>query len=465
FGVTTNETWLNNSYEVGMLASEISPWAGFFGFLATFIPAVTIALLGVSLIANRQLITRNVWLSGLGVWFIGLVGATSIGTNYSLNFARDATHEETQNFTMPNGTLFLDSEEMSDEAWENSVSVRLETSNDSALRLEKSFEASGATRTQALENARVINYKTIQRDSVIVFDRHSSLANGAAFRNQKLRMRLYIPANRPFKMSPSFAYNVLSDSWRLRNKNSIDLDDVNKFTFQMNAESEIKCLDCPVLSDDEKEEYERNNDQENSIDGYAFEGGKGNGYAKTFDLENFSNLDISNAFYLTVRQGDKYNVEVVAERESDLEDLELEVNGNTLSVEFEDIFISTREKGHVDVTRPTLKKLEMSGAVQAKRIEFENLQNLDISMSGASRAAIDAETENLSVDLSGACRLDIRGKANEADFDVSGASRVNAKNVKIKRAKAEANGASRISFGQVDNLDSDTSGASKITQQ
>ncbi|MFT6479419.1 MAG: phage shock protein PspC (stress-responsive transcriptional regulator) [Spirosomataceae bacterium] len=464
FGIATNETWLNGSHEVGMLAREISPWTGFFGFLTTFLPAVTVALLGVSLIANRQVISRNLWLSGLGVWFIGLVGATTIGTNYSLNFAREATYEEIQAFTMPDNILFLDSDELSEGTWQDDIRVRLESSNGLDLRLEKSFEASGATRGQALENAREINYQTIQRDSTIVFDRHSNLPDGASFRNQKLRMRLYIPQNRPFKMSPSFAYNVLSESWRLSNKNSIDLDEINKFTFEMKGDNEIICLDCPVLSDEEREEYERNNDGDSIIDGYAFEG-KRDGFSKTYEIEDFSSLDVSNAFYVMVRQGSKYSVEVVAERESDLNDVEVELNGNTLNVEFEDIFISDRSKVYVYITMPTLKKFDMSGAVQAKVIDFENLKQLDISMSGASRAAIDVETDDLTVDLNGACRLDIRGRATKADFDVSGASRVNAKKIRVKRAKAEASGASSINFGRVDNLDSDTSGASKVTRQ
>lgn len=464
FGVTTNETWINGSYELGMLARDISPWAGFFGFLTTFLPAVTVALLGVSLIANRQVISRNLWLSGLGVWFIGLMGTATIGTNYSLNFARDATHEEVQAFTMPNNILFLDSDELSEGAWQNDVRVRLESSSSSDLRLEKSFEASGATRGQALENAQEIKYQTIQRDSTIVFDRHSNLPDGASFRNQKLRMRLYIPQNRPFKMSPSFAHNVLSDSWRLRNKNSIDLDEVNKFTFEMRGDNEITCLDCPVLSDEEREEYERNSDGDNIIDGYAFEG-KRDGFSKTYELEDFSSLDVSNEFYVMIRQGSKYSVEVIAERESDLNDVEIELSGNTLNVEFEDVFISNRSKVYIYITMPTLKRFDMSGAVQAKVIDFENLNQLDISMSGASKAAIDVETDDLTVDLNGACRLDIRGRATEADFDVSGASRVNAKKIRIKQAKAEASGASSINFGRVDNLDSDTSGASKITRQ
>jgi hypothetical protein len=145
--------------------------------------------------------------------------------------------------------------------------------------------------------------------------------------------------------------------------------------------------------------------------------------------------------------------------------VEIELSGNTLNVEFEDVFISNRSKVYIYITMPTLKRFDMSGAVQAKVIDFENLNQLDISMSGASKAAIDVETDDLTVDLNGACRLDIRGRATEADFDVSGASRVNAKKIRIKQAKAEASGASSINFGRVDNLDSDTSGASKITRQ
>lgn len=464
FGVATSGAWLSSSHEFSMFTQDISPWAGFFGFLASFIPAITLALLGISLLTNRQVISRTYWLSGLGVWFIGLVGVASIGTTYSLNFARDATYEETQTFAMPEGTLYLDTQKMDNDGLRQDIRLRLTTNDANDLRLEKSFEASGPTRTLALENAQAINYTVVQRDSLLIFDQSTTLPEGTPFREQRLRMKLQIPAGKPFKMSPRFAQQSLADSWQFRKENSINLDDVDKFTFQMDNDDNITCLNCPVLSEDEREQLERDSDQENAIDGYAFES-KPEGFSKTFDNQDFKHLDIGNAFYVTVRQGNQYSVEVIAEKERDLEDVEIKVDGNTLNVGFEDIFLSNRENVYLYITMPTLQDVDLSGAVQAKIIGFENLNKFNIAMSGASRAAIAVEAEKVTVDASGASRLDIRGKADEVDFDVNGASRISAQNMQINKANAEASGASRISFGRVNSLNSDTSGASKITRK
>lgn len=465
FGVVANESWIQGTNEISMFARDISPWAGFFGFLAAFIPAISLFLLGISLLSKNQLISRNYWISGLGAWFIGVLGVASFATTYSLNFARDATHQEVQTFAVPNGKLILDAEELSEGDWQDNVEVDLEMSTSGDLRLEKEFRASGATRTEATENAKAIMYLVQQRDSLLVFDRWSALKEDASFRDQRLRMKLFIPANKPFKMTARFARHLLNNNWDFKRKNGIDLDEIEQFTFVMKNDEGVTCLDCPVLTDQEKQELEYGNDDDSVIGSYDFEDKRPNGKVKEFNLSGFRNVEVSNAFYVTIRQGEKYSVEAVAEREKDLDDLDIDVSGGTLSIEFDDVFISNREKVYVYITMPTLEGIEMSGAVRTKVIGFENVDNLSVGMSGASRAAIDIEAKSVKVEASGACRLDLRGTADKADFDVSGASRIDAKNIKLNDVDADASGASRISLGRVSRLNSDTSGASKITRE
>jgi hypothetical protein len=51
------------------------------------------------------------------------------------------------------------------------------------------------------------------------------------------------------------------------------------------------------------------------------------------------------------------------------------------------------------------------------------------------------------------------------EMEISGACHINATKMEINQVKADASGASHASFGKVNNLDSETSGASKISRQ
>lgn len=466
FGLSTNPEWLEGSQFFHFFTRDISPWAGFFGFLAFILPALAVILLGLSLITNKRIGNRSYWLTGLGIWIFGIMGASAMGAKYSLNFAKNATHEVAQNFTVPAGILLLDSNDNEENEVDFHVEVALEGTNTNELVVEKEFKAAGSTKAVALENARNITHQVVQKDSALIFDEDIQLSKAVGFREQQLRMTLQIPYNKPFKMTPNFAYHLLENRWNLTDKYSIDTDDIKNFTFVMKPDEGIVCLDCPVLTEEEKEAYEHTNDNDfesGIVDDEDFE--RGHEFKKTFNESGFTKLAISNAFDVVVRQGDAYSIEVEAENKRDLEDIDISTKGNTLEIEYEDAFMINRGDVNVYITMPTIEEFDVSGAVKMKALGFENAKNVGVGISGASKAAIDIEANEIDVELSGASKLDIRGKADKVRFNVSGASKANARHMSIERVDAEASGASKIVLGKVNSLNSNTSGASDITRE
>ncbi|MBA4853692.1 PspC domain-containing protein [Emticicia sp. BO119] len=455
-----------------MFAGDINPTIGLFAFLAAFTPFLALLFVGLILMTNRRIGTRNFWVSLLGLWLVGLMGTGILATKYALNFQKKGKVEETKNFSLPTSTLLLDSNNNRDDFDEfearEQVSVELEGYDGSDLKLEQRFEAQGRTRADAEKNAKNVLYDIKQKDSVLIFDQKIRLAEGARFRGQDLYMTLYIPYGKPFKLTRRFYYEIFN---RWRNDNYDVNDDADKYTFVMKRDSGMVCRDCPKLSSEEREALrDRSNHYDeggNSFDMEVFEG-KGQ-FEKKFDVRNFSKIDVGGAFIVTVRQGDSFNVTADSDDQDNIDDLDVDVKGETLEIEYRDKFSFSRRNSRtrIIITMPKLAGLDLSGASTAKVIGFKDRnQDIDINLTGAVKAAIDVDARNIELDATGAANADFRGSADKMDIEATGACHINARKMDINQVNADATGASNIDLGRVQNLNSShTSGASKITRE
>jgi hypothetical protein len=229
------------------------------------------------------------------------------------------------------------------------------------------------------------------------------------------------------------------------------------------------CRDCPKLSDEEKEALNDRNYDDN--DDSAFDYGvfeeKGH-HEKKFNLKGFEKIEVGGAFVVTIRRGDAFEVIADTDEQNDLDDIDFDVHNNTLEIGHKDKFSFGRrnETVRINITMPSLVGLDISGASTLKVIGFKDKsKDLDIQLSGASKAAIDVEVRKIEFDASGASKADLRGSAEKVNMDISGACHIDAKRMEINQARADASGASHISFGKVKDFDSNTSGASKISRE
>ena len=469
FGVASSSTWLDNNHFFGAISNDLPQIGGFFGFLVTAIPAAAITIVGISLLTNQRQGTRNFWLSGLALWFAGIVGIGVVGSKYAMNFSRNYKEQVIEKYNTPGQILFLDVINNEDDFDDDfnfrfDVDVDLETADGQELVLEKYISAKGSTKKNAMENAKNISYKITQKDSVLYFPRSLTLTGKKVIRDQRVSIDLAIPRNKKFKMSEEFVNSMLRNHWDLAGANGINNSEIEDFTFIMGDDDKIECLDCPKLTEEEREAL-RNNDFNDAevIDNNDFsELGQ---HHKTYELKDFKNIEVGSAIRIMVKKGANYSVEVYAQREEDLKDLVVKTKGNTLSAEYDDSFINNRDHINMIVTLPEIEDLYFSGASKAKVIGFDNENKVDISLSGASKAAVDIETRELVINLSGASKLEARGKADYLHVEANGASKFEGKRLEVKKAKVSASGASKANLGKVDDLDSDTSGGSKISRE
>jgi phage shock protein PspC (stress-responsive transcriptional regulator) len=459
-----------------MFTQDINPMIGFFAFLAMFTPFLALLLVGLIFLSNRRIGNRNFWISLLGLWLAGLMGTGILATKYALNFKKKGRVEQTKNFpfTLTGNNLVLDANNNQVDDFDGfqikgDVDVNLQGYEGKELKLEQRFKASGRTKAEADANAKNVLYNILQKDSTLTFDMKILLPENVRFRGQDLDMTLYIPYDKPFKLTERFYHSVYNRDWRDNKNFDIDGDDVDKYTFIMTRDGGMECKDCPKLSDEEREAlHERSYaDEDNSSFNYEVFERKGE-HVKKFDIKDFKKVEAGGAFVITIRRGDTFSITADSDDQEELDDLDLDVRGNNLQISHKDKFSfnNRHETVRFNITMPSLTGLDISGASSIKVIGFKDKsQDLDIELTGASKAAIDVEVNRINFNASGASKADLRGSADRMDMDIAGACNIDAKRMDINGVKVEASGASRASFGKVKDLNSNTSGASKISRE
>lgn len=179
-----------------------------------------------------------------------------------------------------------------------------------------------------------------------------------------------------------------------------------------------------------------------------------------FTITDFDRLEIGDAFIIRVTEGNYFSVEVRGDRRN-LDDLDVYKSGSTLVVRYDE-YESRRHETYIDIVMPSISAAVFSGATNSVITGFDDLESLNISLSGASVSQIDIEASQLILNLSGASVADLRGEAASLDAEISGASSIKAFTMPIVNASLNVSGASVAKVAVSDNLEVTISGASTV---
>lgn len=445
---------------VAQVVSEIPAVSGLLIFLVMAFPGLAATLGGFSLVSNRRIGTRNFWLSSLGVWVISIFSAVGLAAKVSMNYSRDAKISEEISIPASSDILVFDKDFKMNGSDFNDVKVYFVRSKEENAKIEIIKEARGASKRIAEDNAEAIQYNITFKGDTVLFPSEMNIPTGSTYRVQEVTAYVSVPENKPFKVTGSFAREIMRELGSFRYKYGIEREEIPNLVLFMDGEGELNCKDCPVLNSTERNALERSGYDELDFTERNFLE-----YARakeSLNLSGFEALEMSNAIEAIVRQSDTFGIEVAAERQRDLDDLDVEVRGDKLSIEFEDNFLRNREKVVVYIQMPNLSKIDLSGASKMKVLSFKNADNIDVDVSGASTLAADLEAKTVSIDAAGASRIVLLGEIDNARISASGASRIDTKDCSIGTAGVSASGASRVSIGKVESLKQSSSGASKI---
>jgi phage shock protein PspC (stress-responsive transcriptional regulator) len=436
-------------------------------FLLGFLPAFGVGILGVMLITNRTVIHSRTALALAGVWLVSMLVFGGTAMPLIRSFQRRGTIEETKVLSVAAATPTFALNDNDDDSFRENASIELMGYEGATINLVQHFRAQGASRAEAQANARQIDYGYAVRDSVVRFNRAMELKSGAHFRAQDLDMDLMIPYEKPFRMTEEFARYI---------RNEFGEKEINRMAgsiWKFSRTEGLVCLNFPREKDYQGDSEDNDvTDITDDVQG-AVTNELGDDFdriganTRQFSVTSFEKVDISGAFVVRFRKGDVYKV-VADGREEDLEDIGVKVDGDQLKVNINGKGMfdwGNRKRIGLTITVPTINELHLSGASKASLIGFGNFDDLDLDMSGACRTVFEGTVNKLSVDMSGASNVVLRGQIKTLDVDLSGASKVEATNTTIDKAVVEASGASHVNLGHVTSLESQASGASKVTRQ
>jgi len=189
--------------------------------------------------------------------------------------------------------------------------------------------------------------------------------------------------------------------------------------------------------------------------------GSGNLETKEYAFTNFTEVEIGSAFEFEIKQSSSYSINVTAD-DNVIHYVQVSKDGQTLTIRLRRVSFLGPVTLRASVTMPQLRGLTASGASHGTVSDFSSTEDLDITVSGASRVTGDITAGNAEFDISGASTIQLEGSANDMVADVSGASRFNLDDFTVNNADVDFSGASSGTINLDGRLDADLSGASTL---
>lgn len=455
----------------------ISTFSGFFLLLT---PSVFLGLLGIILLAKRNIINPVLGWIMTGVWFLSIIG---IGISVPLiakNFRSEGYYKTSKEFHIEKDKiLYLAINDAGNEHYKRTT-LKLRGHDEPYLKLVQKFEARGFNKKDAINNAKMLTYHVVFNDSILLsedskggrfdilgeleggfsiltFDSNFDFKDSAKFRVQSLDMVLYLPYKKTFFIDDKLTQIIRSTI----HKYGYNTDQIegNKWNFTKDG---LKCLTCPS--------YKREDSP--LLTGKVRK--EGEKYIKEFQVTGFTKLNIGSAFVIDVRRGENFKVVISSENNKDIEEVYVIVDDDELEIDYESSLFNflninidknnfnfNRNNMKVSIIMPEISEVYFHGASTSSIKGFDQ-EEFYIKLSGASQSNIDILAEKLEIEMSGASELSLTGSGYELETEVSGASELNAYKFKVKKAYIETSGASDVKIFVTEKIIIESSGMSDV---
>jgi phage shock protein PspC (stress-responsive transcriptional regulator) len=249
-----------------------------------FLPMfVSIAIAGVSLLANRKFYNKTYKIASTTMVIVGWIGLFAAVPFVGRNFQRSASFNQVKDIAISDSTTYVlaidkkdnetiwqmmlgekveqftfDFEEEEDnfdfnEERFNRTNIEIEGYDGKTIQVITYAKSQGLSRKEAEANAKMIQYNYLQKGKDLRFDTHFSLKN-SPFRAQRLKVKIMIPYGKSFSMTRDFALymdNVLESGY-------FQEDGQDLFTgslWSFSADKGLVCLNrTPKEEDDSNKE-------------------------------------------------------------------------------------------------------------------------------------------------------------------------------------------------------------------
>jgi hypothetical protein len=193
--------------------------------------------------------------------------------------------------------------------------------------------------------------------------------------------------------------------------------------------------------------------------------GSGNLETESYAFSDFTEVEIGSGFEFEIEQSSSYSIDVTAD-DNVMEYVQVSKDGQTLKIGLRTalgIFLGPASATlKASVTVPQLLGLTASGASRGTVSGFSSTEDLDVTVSGASKVTGNITAGDVQFGISGASTIQLEGSANDIDANVSGASHLSLDDFVVSNADVNFSGASSGTVNLNGRLDANLSGASTL---
>jgi phage shock protein PspC (stress-responsive transcriptional regulator) len=371
-----------------LIAKDLPIWA-IPALVLAFLPVfVSIAVAGVSLLANRKFYNKTYKIASTTMVIMGWVGLFAAAAFYGRNFQRSASYNQVKDIAISDSTTYvLDIDKKDNETiWQmmlgekveefafdfddeddnhdyneerfNRANIEIEGYDGKTIQVIQYAKSQGLTRKEAESNAKKINYNYLQKGKDLRFDTHFGLSD-ARFRAQRLRVKIMIPYGKSFSMTRDFAHymdNVLESGYFQEDGQDLFIGSLWSFS----ADKGLVCLNRTP-----KEENDSNNED--------FSDEKV-GFTITKDLTEFNSIKGLNteSSQIKISRGD---LPKITYRGNQALESSVRVENKVL------IFEKIQPGIQVEIVVPELTNVELGGSASTEIVGFTT-STMDVILRG-----------------------------------------------------------------------------------
>lgn len=243
--------------------------------LLMVLPAILFILFGFKLLSNRIKINKYLVGSFTAIWTLSLIGIILLGQTIYTNFKQEIELNERKSFLIEQDTVKIAFEKLKSTnkpqirwsidretggfvEFEGNLhriikeNIELKVSPDELVHLEINYRAKGKNLDDAQKNAETIHFNyELNNENELVFDKFISINNSEKYRDQTVKIVVYVPKNKIIHSENSRYINTVKPNSNYKKTYSGN----NKF-FKF-VENKFECLNC---SNDKKSTYSFDSD-------------------------------------------------------------------------------------------------------------------------------------------------------------------------------------------------------------
>jgi hypothetical protein len=185
---------------------------------------------------------------------------------------------------------------------------------------------------------------------------------------------------------------------------------------------------------------------------------------QTFNFTNFDEVQVRSGMRVSIKQGGTYQVTATGSSE-DLARLQARHTGKRVEFEMPSDFLSWFRSGRIslDITMPALRRLSLSGGSEGDiPIMQIGAEPFRADLSGGSRLNGEIRSGDMDLHLSGGSRATLSGSGQRLSVSGSGGSKFELSDLAVTDVRGSLSGGSDVTYHQNANLGNiSTSGGSQ----